>query len=190
MQQRPNTTIDHPDSRVGSNVDFTRSSISVPRTALHSDCALAPRSWGPRGPFTPVAHLCAHESCALHSSTAARRALPRARRGRAAQRGRHGVGPRRRAGGAEPIRAPRARPTMPRGRRSQIIGARPSTSRLPAHAVASTPVIAHVEKARNTPSEATGRCRVTHSAAQRLLGGAASASGAVSICTRWRPLCT
>ena len=138
------------------DVDFTRSSISVPRTALHSDYAPATRSWEPREAFASGAHLCAHELSALHSSTAARRALPRARRGRVAQRGRHGVGPRRRAGGAEPIRAPRARPTMPRGRRSQILGVRPSTFRLPAHAVASTSVIAHVEKARNTPSEATG----------------------------------
>ena len=135
--------------------DFADCVCSVLRTALHSDCALAPRLWGPHEPFTLVTHLCAHELSALHSSTAARRALPRARRGRAAQRGRHGVGPRRRAGGAEPVRAPRARPTMPRGRRSQILGVRPSTFRLPAHAVASTSVIVDAEKARNTPSEAT-----------------------------------
>ena len=127
--------------------DFAVCVCSVPRTALHSDCALAPRSWGPRGPFTSLAHLCAHELCALHSSTAARRALPRAHRGRVAQRGRHGVGSRRRAGGAEPGRAPRARPTMPRGRRPQIIGVRPSTSRLPAPAVAPGPVLEAVGKA-------------------------------------------
>ena len=150
---RPSITRIH---ALASNVDFTRSSISVPRTALHIDCAPAPRSRGPHEPFALVAHLCAHELSALHSSTAARRALPRAHRGRVAQRGRHGVGSRRRAGGAEPGRAPRARPTMPRGRRPQIIGVRPSTSRLPAPAVAPGPVLEAVGKARNTPSEATG----------------------------------
>ena len=140
----------------GRYVDLSPSSFSVPRTALHSDCALAPRSWGPRGPFASLAHLCAHELCVLHSSTAPRRDPPRGHRGRVARQGRHGVGLGRRAGGAEAIRTPRAPPTVSRGRRSQILVVRPSTLRLAAHTVAPEPVLEGVGKVRNASSEATG----------------------------------
>ena len=90
------------------------------------------------------------------SSTAPRRDPPRGHRGRVARQGRHGVGLGRRAGGAEAIRTPRAPPTMSRGRRSQILVVRPSTLRLPAHAVAPEPVLEYVENVRKTSSEATG----------------------------------
>ena len=140
----------------GRYVDLSPSSFSATRTALHSNCAPKPRRWGSREAFTLVAHLCAHELCVLHSSTAPRRDPPRVRRGRVARQGRHGVGLGRRAGGAEAIRTPRAPPTVSRGRRSQILVARPSTLRLAAHTVAPDLVLEGVEKVRKTSSEATG----------------------------------
>ena len=148
LPERPSASAHATETQNRGVHDFAVSVCSVPRTAVHSKCAPAPRSWGPLELFAVVAHLCAHELCVLHSSTAPRRDPPRGHLGRVARQGRHGVGLGRRAGGAEAIRTPRAPPTVSRGRRSQILVARPSTLRLAAHTVAPDLVLEGVEIVR------------------------------------------